>query len=229
MSDLQIVTGFAILLSGFAQLQCGLAAMKWRAILDLAWFSCLTHLSCLTMLRRYLYDHAFERLWRLLAMGALAALLAVGLLFAANWNWSYAFPDNGNAPAMCIIGCYRASGDSESDLPNFWTPIFSATVVVVAFVSRVVKLHKALYVGIFCQAVQWLNDQGRRLLRIAFRLFCTEGDIYSLKRSLGYQPLLSVFITLRLLLDLWTSLAFEVCFQGSLNLSSPFLLLTRNR
>jgi hypothetical protein len=58
MSDLQIVTGFAILLSEFAQLQSGLAALKWRTILDLAWFSCLTHLSCLTMLLRD--GHAYD-------------------------------------------------------------------------------------------------------------------------------------------------------------------------
>jgi hypothetical protein len=225
MSDLQIVTGFAILLSGFAQLQCGLAALEWRAILDLAWFSCLTHLSCMTMLRRYLYAHPFERLWRLLAMGALATLLAVGLLFTANGSWSHARP-NGNAPTICIIGCYRESLSPGESLANFWTPIVSAMAVTIAFVSRVVKLHKVLYVDIFCQATHWLDYQGRRLLRVFFRLFCTEGDIYSLKRSLGYRPLLGVFMTLRLLLDLWTSLALEVCFQGSLNLS---LLLTCNR
>lgn len=225
MSDLQIVTGFAILLSGFAQLKCGLAALKWRVILDLAWFSCLTHLSCMTMLRKYLHTHTFERLWRLLAMGALATFMAVGLLFTANYHWSYA-RSNGTAPAICIIGCYREHTLRWESLATFWTPIMSAIAVTFAFASRVVKLHKVLYVDVFCQATNWLDRQGRRLLRISFRLFCTGGDVYSLKRSFGYRPLLGVFMTLRLLLDLWTSLAFEVCFQQSLGFS---LFLTGNR
>ena len=118
MSDLQIVTGFAILLSGFAQLQCGLVAFEWRAIIDLAWFSCLTHLSCLTMLRGYLYAHTFERLWRLFAMGSLVTLLAVGLLFTANSEWDRRFRLKDDAPTLCIIGCNRSRGHM-GDLVTF--------------------------------------------------------------------------------------------------------------
>lgn len=214
MSDLQIVTGFAILLSGFAQLQCGLEALKWRAILNLAWFSCLTHLSCLTMLRGCLYAHTFERLWRLFTMGALATLLAIGLLFTANAKWDRSFGFEDNIPTLCIIGCSQSRvRDSHTlqPLSFFWTPVTSAIFVVVAFVSRVVRLHKSLSVGIFGRANDWLDFQGRRLLWVLFKLLCTEGDTYSLKRSLTYRPLFGAFMTLRLLLDLWASFAFEVC------------------
>lgn len=216
MSDLQIATGFAILLSGFAQLHCGLVAFKWRAILDLAWFSCLTHLVCLTMLRGYLHAHTFERLWRLFATGSLAALLAVGLLFTANSDWDRVFRLKDNAPTLCIIGCNR-SRSSVGDPVSFWTPVISATFLVVAFVSRVVRLHKVLSVDTFGRASDWLDFQGRRLLWVFFRLFCTEGDVYSLKRSLAYRPLFGIFMTLRLLLDLWASFAFEVCYFGISN------------
>ena len=223
MSDLQIVTGFAILLSGFVQLQCGLETVKWRAILDLAWFSCLSHLSCLTMLRGYLYTHTFERLWRLFMMGALSVLLVVGMLFTANTEWVYG--KNKNTPTLCIIGCNRSWAPvTHSDLLPigrpfvfFWAPVVSAIFLIVAFVSRIVRLHKALSVGMFGRARDWLGYQSRRLLWIFFRLFCTEGDIYSLKRSFAYRPLFGVFVILRLLLDLWASFAFEVCFLGIFN------------
>jgi hypothetical protein len=69
MSDLQIVTGFSILISGHVQLESGLAAYQWQFIVELAWFSCLTHLACLTLLRNHLSRHTSERLWRLFAMG----------------------------------------------------------------------------------------------------------------------------------------------------------------
>ena len=38
MSDLQIISGFAILLSWFLQLSCGLPAFNWAVISNLAWF-----------------------------------------------------------------------------------------------------------------------------------------------------------------------------------------------
>ena len=89
MSDLQIVTGFAVLISGFAQLPCGLSTYYWLLIVQLAWFSSLTHLSCLTLLRHHLYARRTELTWRLLAMGAMALLLIIGLVSTGNYYWTF--------------------------------------------------------------------------------------------------------------------------------------------
>lgn len=224
MSDLQIVTGFAILLSGFAQFQCGLAALKWRIILDLAWFSCLTHLTCLTTLRRYLYAHTFERIWRLFAMGILAGLLAAGLLITANPRWLLLSEDTKATPAICIVGCYLKPGpdkewvesmeamDMNSWQPSnwFWAPIVSAIFIVVAFASRVVRLHKFSSVGV-SRATKWFDGQMQRFLQLLFSKLCKEADtIYSLKRSLGYRPLFGIVMMLRFGLDSWASFTVEV-------------------
>lgn len=217
MSDLQIVTGFAIILSGFAQFQCGLAALKWRIILDLAWFSCLTHLTCLTVLRRHLQTHTLERVLRLFAMGVLAALLAAGLLITANHEWILLYGREQATPATCIVGCYLKPVSSEyisssmEPVEWFWTPIISASFVVNAFICRVVRLHKALSMGV-SRATKWLDGQAQRLLWVLFRILCTEEDIYSLKRSLAYRPVFGVVMILRLLLESWTSFAVEVCY-----------------
>lgn len=50
-SDQQLVTGIALLASGYAQLPYGLASYYWQIIIYLAWFSSLTHLTTLTFLR----------------------------------------------------------------------------------------------------------------------------------------------------------------------------------
>lgn len=84
MSDLQIVTGLSILTIGLVQLESGLAAYQWLFIVELAWISCLTHLSCLTLLRNHLSRHTSERLWRLIAIGTLTTLVTYGLLSTAN-------------------------------------------------------------------------------------------------------------------------------------------------
>ncbi|KAJ5922724.1 hypothetical protein N7516_010427 [Penicillium verrucosum] len=223
MSDLQIVTGFAILLSGFTQLESGLEALKWRTILDLAWFSCLTHLSCLTMLRRHLHQHAIERVWRLVAMGVLAALLAAGLIPTANPKWVLLSEDTKATPAICILGCYLTPGpdkewaettvfhaDRDDWDPSqwFWPPIVSAIFVVVAFVSRVVRLHRSLSLGVN-RATRWLDDQLQRLLWLLFRNFCKEGEIYSFKRSLAYRPVFGMVMIWRFMLVSCASFALE--------------------
>ncbi|KAJ6052295.1 Methylthioribulose-1-phosphate dehydratase [Penicillium canescens] len=181
MSDLQTVTGFAILISGYTQLECGLDTSKWRAILGLTWFAYITQLSCLTILQDHLYTHTFERSWRLLATGALATLLAVGLLLTANPMW---YDPDDSRPAIFFV--------------------------VVAFISRVVRLHKVLSIGILGQAIYWLDSQGRQLLWVLFKWLCAGESIYSLKRSLIYRPLFGAFKTLRLLLVSWASFAVEV-------------------
>ncbi|KAM7215095.1 hypothetical protein V8F06_009549, partial [Rhypophila decipiens] len=70
MSDIQIFTGLSILISAFANLQCGISCYHWQVMVYLSWFSALTHLSCLTVLRNQLYNSKGERTWRILGMGA---------------------------------------------------------------------------------------------------------------------------------------------------------------
>lgn len=218
VSDLQIVTGFAILVSGFVELRCGLAAYHWYFILNLAWFSCLTHLACLTLLRNYLYTRTLERLWRLLAMGALTTLLVVGLLSTGNPFWGDGVislnGDNGGnlphtgAPAICYLGI----SDRHVGLLGltFWTTLVSALLIGLGFVSRVVKLHRSLSVAIFGQARLWLSIRARQLLRIVFEWSYEGSSRHSLRHSLCYRPLFALFLAARFLLDGWASVAFEV-------------------
>lgn len=222
MSDLQIVTGFAILLSGYAQLQCDLLALNWLIILELAWFSCLTHLSCLTIIPGYLHFHSSQRSWRLLAMGVLVVLLFVGFL-------STAYPSYRELTdmtvietethiiqtpyALCVFSCHLDTVHYEVQnvqLSFFWTPLLSACFILVAFISRVIKVHE--YLSTKTSRVEALiGDGGRIVLRIIYNAFFTQCDALSLKRSFGYRPILAVFLTLRFFMDMWTSITFEVC------------------
>ena len=52
-SDTQIITGLAILLAGYIQLPSGISSYHWQIVVDLAWFSSLSHLTTLTALRGY--------------------------------------------------------------------------------------------------------------------------------------------------------------------------------
>ena len=117
MSDTQLVTGFSILISGFVQLRQGLQSYHWLAIVDLAWFSSITHLACLTFLRSHLRNHSLERTLRVMAMASLAIMLIVALSFTSTYWWALVYGyeaykglgyltdvDTIHHPAICHLG-----------------------------------------------------------------------------------------------------------------------------
>ncbi|KAF6826262.1 hypothetical protein CMUS01_09504 [Colletotrichum musicola] len=57
MSDIQIITGLAILISAFHGLERSLSGYHWQIIIYTAWFSAVTHLAALTHLRNFYANH----------------------------------------------------------------------------------------------------------------------------------------------------------------------------
>ncbi|KAI9694682.1 MAG: hypothetical protein M1822_000298 [Bathelium mastoideum] len=151
MSDLQILTGISILISGFAQLLCGLSCWHWQLLVYLAWFSSLTHLACLTFLRNYLYDNPGERSWRLVSMGILATLLVFALVPTGNYDWVSGFDldadvydDDDEPPLPPDYAICHIKKTKTADSLTFASMIVSVLLVAIGFVSRVIRLHKML-------------------------------------------------------------------------------------
>lgn len=222
MSDLQIVTGFSTLISGLVQLETGLAAYQWLFIVELAWFSSLTHLACLMLLQNHLYRHTSERLWRRFAMDALATLVIYGLFSTANPWWSSGDYDQG-IPAICHLGVSSRppysiiwsitmwTGKSFHSVNlAFWTNVVSIMLILIGFTSRVIRLYRTLSVNIFGHVRLWLSAHVRRILRVIFIWYFRDGCKGSLKRSLLYRPVLALFLTVRFIIDGWTSVLCEV-------------------
>lgn len=140
MSDVQIITGSAILISGFATLNHEMTAYHWQIIVYLAWFSSLTHLAILTFLRRYLYQHRITRSWRLIAMLLLVAGLVAALLPTAvtmvndNPVW-----ETGGVHARCLF--HELRGLSLNS-PEMISMIVSVVVVTSSFLTRVIRMHR---------------------------------------------------------------------------------------
>ena len=79
-SDQQVLIGLAILISGYIQLGCrGLAVYHWQIVVDLAFFSLVTHLTTLTYLRTYFQTRNILRLTRLICIGVIAIMLGYAL------------------------------------------------------------------------------------------------------------------------------------------------------
>ncbi len=208
MSDLQIITGISILISGFAQLRCGLQSYHWQVLVYLAWFSSLTHLSCLTFLRNYLYNHPGELIWRLSSMFILVVMLLVAMIPTGNFGWSG--HDEGKfTPSTYALCSFGQSMDTSS--VSFTSMMISTILLVFGFASRAVRLSKSLSVSVIGKARRALNIKLLTILRKLYDWCEVQSHPRGLKRTLVYRPLLAAFLTVRASLDIFSSMLMEVC------------------
>lgn len=78
--DIQLLTSLAALISGFLQLPCGLSLYHWQVIVNLSWFSALTHLTTLTSLGQHFRSRPFMAICRTFFMGTLLILLSIAFV-----------------------------------------------------------------------------------------------------------------------------------------------------
>lgn len=72
------------------QLSCGLSLYHWQTVVNLAWFSTLTHLTTLTSLRQYFHCRRVLVICRLITMGVVIILLSVAFLPTGHaWQPDY--------------------------------------------------------------------------------------------------------------------------------------------
>ena len=179
--DTQVITSVAILVSGYVQLPCGLSAYHWQTIVDLAWFSALTHLATLTSLRQYFRSRPTMAILRIMFMGMTLILLAAALqptVFMPQLrNGESAFVKNGpglqdsqivvsdfiSSPAICLFSdqsrdqvwksVLKADGCDHSKPYNPNMVILSLLYLVTSYLSRIIRLFAPLAGS----ATQWLR------------------------------------------------------------------------
>ncbi|KAI9369757.1 hypothetical protein BJX61DRAFT_132677 [Aspergillus egyptiacus] len=134
MSDQQLVTGIAVLISGYSQLHCSISLFHRHIIVYLTWFSSLTHLSTLTFLQRYMHDHKRVLYLRLPLMAALACMLFVALVPTGN-SWCQTRPA---VPASC---CFQQNlRDYVADIDEYFGATVTSQVLLVGgFISQTIK------------------------------------------------------------------------------------------
>ena len=87
LSDQQLVTGYAIIVAAFAQ-KCTIKSWDFNLSNILAWYSALTHIITLIVLREYLHENKRMLVWRVIAMSIMMILL-IGLNVMAFYvSWS---------------------------------------------------------------------------------------------------------------------------------------------
>ena len=174
-SDTQVITGMAILLSGYIQLFTtpGISSYHWQTIVNLAWFSSLSHLSTLTALRDYFRLRPKMAAYRAIFMGVVLVLLGTAL--GPTGYISQA--DTPSIPASCLFsrtahedvktaidtadrhGCPRLrDGIIPYDTPLI---LISLAFLVFSYVTRVIRIFAPA--SKFAQ--EWLRVKPRKVFR----------------------------------------------------------------
>lgn len=207
-----MVTGIAILASGYSQLHCSLSVYHWQIIVYLAWFSSLTHLATLTFLRKHIHGSGKLRFLRVALMTVLVLLLAMALVPTGSECWYHignAFETLGR-PARCCFD--RISSQSfGSDLPALFTLVTSEVVLIVAAITRGIKLFR--WSSIFVR--KWMRTKPavalKRLLAANHRLI-RKSSFRILRYLLKtvYHLMTTLLVLTRAIFDLAESLMWEV-------------------
>lgn len=167
-------------MTGFALLFCGLVAAlpssreplssyHWYLIVCLAWFSAITHLAGLSVLRTYFDGRPWVKATRIVLMFLLLVALILALIPTGffNWNNNYYFSAAApQTPAICVFDPRAATAlwhyergqesdayilDNEKglfDTHAMQTMLFAVVLLVLGFSSRCIKLFRPLSVAL---------------------------------------------------------------------------------
>ncbi|CAI4215840.1 unnamed protein product [Parascedosporium putredinis] len=135
-ADIQLFTGLALLISGYAMIPKGLSSYHWLLVVQLAWFSSLTHLSMLSFLRNYLVNNPKAMRIRGFFTFPLGAMLMVGFIFTGFFDWER--PDN--KPSQ-YTRCHLEgpSMDIKSEVCQFM--IIRVLLLVYSYAIRAAKMR----------------------------------------------------------------------------------------
>ena len=213
-SDQQIVTGIALLISGYAQITSGLSIYHWQIVVYLAWFSSLTHLTTLTFLRQYFRDSPGPRLWRTVLMVIMVMMLGIALLPTGDAFW---LGDGESLPySRMPVSCYfkrlvARSPDDRFQVDGLNTPsmLISLAVLCSGYLTRLVRLSQkaTTFTKSWIRTKpsrilkDWINDSVQRAGR-------AKANIYW---RLKHLVLETIYVLLRATFDIFESTLWEVC------------------
>ena len=232
MSDFQLITGLSILISGFTQLDTGISAYHWQRLVQLAWFSSITHLCTLTALRSYFRHHIIGYFWRLPGMVIMILMLIVALIPTGHYTWGAGimrsvplYGGTTRPQATDSAMCYFNSHVNNCPTPMGYWMQKECDQAFEAAQQRMILSAVFLGVGM-CNRLWHLFRLPSRVFN-STRSFCSSWSTSILSRmyvwnrewpmyiafpfaQFVYYMALTIFLTIRLLADMLTSRAFEV-------------------
>lgn len=219
------------MISGFISLSTGVSAYHWQIITSLAWFSSITHLSGLTVLRSHHSNHQRNTTVRMVLMFVLLALLIVATVPSGYFSWGESefqgFPSDEkhrfmSSPAICYFkpdsGAWDLWGSaatisSVTEAGSFQSMVVSVVLLLTGFSTRIVKMSRRLSQNITANIRRPISQYSQRTL-VTISSRNGKHDRRGLRQwtlHVGIvQPCLAFFISARIIADTYSSLFTEV-------------------
>ncbi len=199
-----MITGVALLASGYRQFACQMSSYHWQMTVYLVWFSSFTHLATLTVLRRYFKENPSMRWWRVGIMGVIVIANVAALVPTGHDMWL--FDESYTAmPALCMLTHLRGAHSSTP----FSVMIISTLILVTSYTTRVIKLFQTSS----DRARLYLREMpSKRARKYLDQLHYAKRNVEKRKwaTSIPYWFLLMVSVSIRALLDVLASMFWEV-------------------
>ena len=214
-SDQQLVTGIALLASGYSQLSYGLSAYHWQIVAYLAWFSSVTHMATLTALRQYFRDHPALRFWRSMLMVLTVLMLVLALLPTGSGWWYPEFKAPG-IPAICYFKQLNPRGgwieSVNSGAPYLPTMMISMLGLLFGLLTRLMKLSSKATTRARLRLRTKPGYQLKKMSDLCLR-HSTSLDGKTVRKVAwltAYIMIETLYVTLRVVFDLFESVIAEV-------------------
>lgn len=213
LSDTQLVTGLAILIAGYSQLNCGLSAYHWQMMVYIAWFSSFSFLSAMAFLEKYFQANHSLRIIRVCFMFILASLLIVALLPTGSHNWLNLLPGEGGFYPSLSAVCYFKQIGQKTYNPRAGPKLLSMVVSILlaggSYIHRGIRLFDPTAELTQKYLRTWPGQHLKRLLYVLERKITRNGIRAGLWTIL-YLVLFAGFTSVRAVYDISESMVVEI-------------------
>lgn len=143
-------------------------------------------------------------------MAVVLIMLVVGMIPTCNFNWgTYEKTIPSPTPSDYMICYFKPL--RNADQMALASMAVSVLLLCLAFISRVIRLHKSLSINFVAELKKAISERLRKCLRKSYvKLNIEDMPTKSLRRTMVYRPLLAAFLAMRIGADAWTSMFVEV-------------------
>jgi hypothetical protein len=146
-------------------------------------------------------------------MASLVIMLIYALTTTSQYRW---FPKSGpkgdirpGDPAICHLDATISFDITSDETTDIQRVVLSIIFLAFSMVNRIQQLYHAPTI-VALNARGWASNRAKKLLEGSYRR-CSSGTKTACAEAiLVYRPLLALFLTLRLLLDVFMSKALDV-------------------
>ncbi|KAF2489137.1 hypothetical protein BU16DRAFT_567319 [Lophium mytilinum] len=214
LSDTQLVTGLALLSSGYSQLNCGISAYHWQIMVYVAWFASFSFISAMTFLQAFFQANHSLRIIRVCFMFILATMLIVALLPTGSQDWMNLACKEGEGcfyPSLQAKCYYRQMTTNKFDNGHtkIYSMVVSILVVSLSYINCGVKMFDPTSAVTRRYTRVWPGKQIKRVLRRMIKGSEKSMWANALLR-LPYFALYSAFTSARALCDIVESMLGEI-------------------